>query len=164
MERLYTDYSNKNIPIPTKEKYKIQLISKVESVLKRMRWKVLQFLGRLESSNKETYGFKSRKYPRTIDDLIGFEDDLMSLIKNIQFRNVRNTFQEQLANDIKQIKCTNKVIVPADKTRNLCKVEKEDYKKYLEDNITKTYKKSTNSKVSRVDLNAKKDRKQAVNK
>ena len=117
MERLYTDYSNKNIPTPTKEEYKIQLISKVESV------------GRLESSNKETYGFKSRKYPRTIDDLIGFEDDLMSLIKNIQFRNVRNTFQEQLANDIKQIKCTNKVIVPADKTRNLYKVEKENYRK-----------------------------------
>ena len=88
----------------------------------------------------------------------------MSLITNIQLRDVRNTFQEQLANDIKQIKCTNKVIVPADKTRNLCKVEKEDYKKYLEDNITKTYKKSTNSKVSRVDLDAKKDRKQAVNK
>ena len=54
MERLYTDYSNKNIPTPTKEECKIQLISKVESVLKRMQWKVLQFLGKLESSHKET--------------------------------------------------------------------------------------------------------------
>ena len=47
--------------------------------------------------------------------------------------------------------------VPADKTCNLYKVEKGDYyKKYLTDNITKTFKKSTNSKVIRVDLYAKK--------
>ena len=36
-------------------------------------------------------------------------------------------------------------------------MEKEDYhKKYLRDNITKTYKKSTNSKVNTVDLDVKK--------
>ena len=73
-----------------------------------MRWKELSFLRKLESSNKETHGFKSQKCPQTIDELIGFKDDLMSLIKNIEFRNVSNTFQEQLANDIKEIKCTNK--------------------------------------------------------
>ena len=39
----------------------MQLISKVESVLKRMRWKAPQFLGKLGSSNKETCGFKSQK-------------------------------------------------------------------------------------------------------
>ena len=80
----------------------------------------------------------------------------MSLIKNIEFRNVSNTFQEQLANEIKQIKCTNKVNVPADKTCNLYKVEKEDYKKYLRDKIPKTYKKSNNLSVNRVDLDPKK--------
>ena len=35
-------------------------------------------------------------------------------------------------------------------------MEKENYKKYLRDNITKTYKKTTNSKVNRVDLDVKK--------
>ena len=35
-------------------------------------------------------------------------------------------------------------------------MEKENYKKHLRDNITKIYKKSTNSKVNRVDLDAKK--------
>ena len=121
-----------------------------------MRWKALQFLGKLESSNKETYEFKSRKWLQTIDELIGIEYDLISLIKSIEFRNFSDTFQEQLANDIKEIKCTNKVIVPVDKTRKLCVVEKEYYKKYLRDNITKTQRKSTNSKVNRVDLDAKK--------
>ena len=38
--------------------------------------------------------------------------------------------------------CTNKTIAPVDKTRNLCKVKKENYdKKYLSSNIYKTYKK-----------------------
>ena len=84
MERLHTDYSNKNIPIPTKEEYKTRLISKVESTLKRMCWKALQLLGKLESNKKETYGFKSRKCVQTIDEWIGFEGDLMPLIKNIE--------------------------------------------------------------------------------
>ena len=140
MEKLHRDYSNKNIPIPTKKEYKIQLISKVKSVLKRILWKALQFLRKRESINKETYRFKLGKYPQTIDELIGFENDLMSLI-----------------NDTKQLKCNNKVIVPADKTHNLYKVEKEDYKKYLRDNTTKTYKMSTNSKVNRVNVDAKKN-------
>ena len=35
-------------------------------------------------------------------------------------------------------------------------MEKGDYKKCLKDKITETYKKSTNSKVNRVDFNAKK--------
>ena len=59
MERLYTNYSNKKIPIPSPNEYKLQLISKVEHLLKRMRWKNLQFQGKLESDNKETYGLKS---------------------------------------------------------------------------------------------------------
>ena len=65
-------------------------------------------LGKLESLNKETLGFKSRKFLQTTDALIGFEDDLVSMIKNIEFRNASNTFQEQLASDIRS---TNKVRV-----------------------------------------------------
>ena len=80
----------------------------------------------------------------------------MSLIKNIEFRYVSNTVQEQLTRDIKQIKYINIGIVPADNTLNLYKVEKEDFEKCLRDNIIKTYKKSTNSKVNRVDLDVKK--------
>ena len=115
-----------------------------------MHKEALQFLQKRESSNKETYGFKSGKCSQTID-----EDDLMSLIKNIECCNVSNTFQEHLANSIKEIKCSNKIIVPANKTCNLCRVEKKDYKKYLRDNTTKTYQKLTNSKINGVDLDAK---------
>ena len=96
-----------------------------------MRWKTLQFQGKLESDNKETYGFKSRKCPNGVDKLSKFEDDLMLMIKNIEFRNVNNNFQDRLKNDISEVRNTEKVIIPADKTRNLYKMEKEDYNKYF---------------------------------
>ena len=38
-----------------------------------MRWKALKFLGRLESSEKETFGFRSRKCPPVVDELTNFE-------------------------------------------------------------------------------------------
>ena len=149
-------YSNKNIPIPLRNEYKIQLISKVENVLKRMRWRALQFLGKLEENNKETYGFKSRICPQSVDELSKFEDDLMLMIKNIDFRNVYSKFQEKLKYDITKIRSSKKVIVPADKTRNLYKMEKEDYNKFSSENITKTYKKSNRNKVNKLNLDAKK--------
>ena len=79
----------------------------------------------------------------------------------MEFCKISNIFQEQLGNSSKEIKRTSKIIVPAEKfiiyiKRYLYKVKKEGYKKYLSDNITKTYKKSTNSKVNRVDLDVKK--------
>ena len=39
------------------------LTSKIEKVIKRMGWKVLEFLGKLDSNSnkKETYGFKPLK-------------------------------------------------------------------------------------------------------
>ena len=55
------NYSTKNIPIPTKHEYTIKLISKVEQFIKRMRWKALQFLGKLDNTVQENYGFKTRK-------------------------------------------------------------------------------------------------------
>ena len=156
MERLYTDYFNKNISIPSQNEYKLQLISKLEHLLKRMIWKTLQFQGKLESDNKETYGFKSRKCPNGVDELTKFEDDLMLMIENIEFRNVSNTFQDQLKNDISEIRNTEKVIIPADKIRHLYKMKKDDYNKYLTDNITETYKKSNMNKVNKLNLEGKK--------
>ena len=61
MERFNISYSQKNIPIPTKKQYKIQLISKVEDLVKRMRWKAFEFLGKLDNQVRDNYGFKSSK-------------------------------------------------------------------------------------------------------
>ena len=39
MEKINFNYSLKNIPIPSKSSYQLELIDKIESLIIRMRWK-----------------------------------------------------------------------------------------------------------------------------
>ena len=78
------------------------------------------------------------------------------MIKNIQFKNIKNDFQTKLKNDISDIQICQKVLVPADKSRNIYKMETADYKKLLHDNITRTYKKSDQRKIDNINKDAKK--------
>ena len=135
------DYSLKNIPIPSEDAYTTRLIEKVESVLKRMRWKAFFYLkGPTTDDPKETYGLKSRKCPPQVDELKAFEDDALKMIEMIEFRRVADPFQQRLRSDIQKIRASPDIIVPADKTRNLYEVNKEQYTKLLSNNITKHYK------------------------
>ena len=88
-----------------------------------MRWKILEFLGKLNSSDKITYGFKSRNCPPIVHELENLNEwnELLFMIKNIQFRKVNNSFQNQLNEDIKQIKRDSKIFVPADKLATFIK-------------------------------------------
>ena len=109
-----------------------------------MRWKCLEFLGKRSSKvSKESYGFKSLKCPAAVEQMADFELDLMSMIKNLEFRKVNNVCQEQLKSDIEQIKNNNKIFVSADKSRNPYMLQQEEYIKLLKENVTKTYKKLT---------------------
>ena len=74
METFKIEYSTKNIPRPSKHEFKIELIFKVESVIKGMRWKTLEFLGKLDSTEKETYSFNSCQCPPIVDELSDFEN------------------------------------------------------------------------------------------
>ena len=65
-----------------------------------MRWKALEFLGKLHSSDKLMYSFKSRNRLPIVHELENFENELF-MIKNSQFRKVNNSFQSQLNEDIK---------------------------------------------------------------
>ena len=107
------NYSDKNIPIPSNQDYKIQLISKTEKFIKRMRWKALQFLGKLESTDKLTYGFQTRHCPPVIEQLVDFENDLMLMIKNIQFKRSNDSFQNNLIVDIHEIRKSNEIFIAA---------------------------------------------------
>ena len=123
-----------------------------------MRWKTLEFLGKLDNddNNRETYGFKSTKCSPAVPELSQFENDLMYLVKNLEFRKINNEFQNKLNNDINEIKTRDKVFVAADKSRHIYKMEKDQYKKLLKENITKTYKKSNKRKISNINWEAKK--------
>ena len=47
------NYSMKNIPIPNNNSYKLLLIEKIESFIKRLRWKALFYIDKNENkSNK----------------------------------------------------------------------------------------------------------------
>ena len=61
MEKIKFNYSMKNIPIPDKSKYYIKFIEKIESFIKRIRWKAYFFLNNdnKDPHKKEIYGFKT---------------------------------------------------------------------------------------------------------
>ena len=76
MERFNISYSQKNIPMPIEKQYKIQLIYKVENPAKRMRWKALGFLGKLHNQVRDHYGFKSSKFPPSVNELSNLDQIL----------------------------------------------------------------------------------------
>ena len=65
-----------------------------------MRWRAFFFLKRDEETDgpetKETFGFRTRKCPPRVEELEAFEDDLLRLIENVQFRKTKNDLQERL--------------------------------------------------------------------
>ena len=53
------------------------------------------------------------------------------MTKNVEFRNINNTFQEKLKNDIKELRESDKVFVSADKSLNIyIKWKKMNIKSY----------------------------------
>ena len=53
LNRVNFNYSTKNIPIPSRNSFKKRLIEKVESVIKRMRWKAFFFMKDDDDSRRE---------------------------------------------------------------------------------------------------------------
>ena len=124
-----------------------------------MRWKALFFLKdqecNEETTREEKFGFKSRKCPPQIDEMKPFEDDLLAMIENVQFKEVTGSFQKTLKEDIKKIKDSKKMIIAADKTRNLYEMEKDQYEKLLRENITKNYKIAKKDAYNKINDEAK---------
>ena len=106
MEKINYNYLLKNIPTPRNTSYQLKLIEKVESVIKRMRWKAHFFLNgnNTEETRKETFGFKSHHHPPQPTELEMFEKGLLHIINSIKFRNQKKTFQQKLKADISKIK------------------------------------------------------------
>ena len=63
-------------------------------------------------------------------------------IQKVQLTNVQNTFQENLKEDIQNIKSSTKMLVFADKSTNFYDLSRDHYEKLLHGNITQTYKKA----------------------
>ena len=78
------------------------------------------------------------KYPPAVEEITQFENYLLLLIKNLKFKKVHNDFQMRLPHDIKEIKA-----------------KKDEYNKLLQDNISKTYKKSSAKKLRDINFEAR---------
>ena len=61
-----------------------------------------------QSESSFKYGLKRRKCPLQHKDLMEFEDDLQKMISNVQFRRVKNDYQNRLKNDIRSIQSSKK--------------------------------------------------------
>ena len=158
MERVSFNYSVKNIPIPSKNAYFKNLIFKLESFIKRIRWQVYFF----DKPNKiddattvNNFGFKSILKPPKNEHLNAFEEDLSGLVRNIEFKRANTVFQNQLNKDINMINKDPLLAIPASKSNNLYKVNKGTYSKWLQNNITKSYKKSNVILINNINKEAK---------
>ena len=158
MERVKFNYSMKNIPIPSKNAYLKNLIFKLESFIKQIRWKAYLFENSNEINKTTTatnFGFKSVKTPPKNEHLSAFENDLYDLVRNIEFKRINTAFQNQLNKDINSINNDPLLFIPADKTNNLYKLNNDKYKKLLQDNITKSYKKANTNSIRSINKEAK---------
>ena len=132
------------------------LMSKTENLIKRMRWKTLAFLGKIEQSkHNQNYVFRTINCPAVMEELREFECNLHLMIKNVVFKKVNNSFQTQLLNYVKKVKESDKMFVPDDKSRNIYLLSKDEYQKLLTENITKAYKMTNRNKVYDINNEAK---------
>lgn len=156
--RTTLSYSLKNIPIPSNQSYLMRLVEKIESFVRRIRWRAHFFLNNgqeeTEHATEEHYGLSSTLAAPHVKELEPFEEDLAKLIEDVEFRKVSNDFHSTLKKDINRIKASNSVFVKADKTRNMYELSKEQYDKLLVENVTKHYRTAANDAADTINAEA----------
>ena len=156
MNAINLGYSLKNIPIPPNNVYLKCLVDKIENFVRRLRWKAFFFEKSTNDATfnnnndnnvfkQESHGFKSLKTPPQNELLNPFENDLYDIMRNIEFKHRKNQFQSKMKQDLQNIKSSDNLFVPADKTTNMYEMPKDNYNKLLKENITKNYKKCDKS-------------------
>ena len=74
-----------------------------------------------------------------------FEEGMIHIIQNISFKGTQSQFQEGLEEDIASVKNDSRLFVKADKSTNFYKLDVPEYRRLLEANVTKTYRKALSS-------------------
>ena len=166
-------FSPKNIPLPNKKEYMKQLIYAVRKFINALRWRVIFYKMKTETDQEKkkhenhpdlkdvlngqnNYGFKSGNMAPEVPELVPFEQAIFEMINQLTFRNYHNKFLDSLKSDLENIRIdeVTKVIVAADKTRNLYKCDADWYKKTLKTEISKDYKGAQDSEVLMVNEEA----------
>ena len=150
MESTRFDNSTKDIPLPSETVYKRKLIEKTEHLCKCMRWKAFFFLNpNTEGSRKEKFGFS---YPQ-VHVMLNFEKRLLGMIETIKFCKVKCEFQKKIFAAIQNnIMKSDELLVSADKTSNLYRMDTTSFNDLLQKNITR---KVTQVITNTIELEAK---------
>ena len=80
-----------------------------------------------------------------------FEKEMFDIVDNIQFKKVHDRFQHKLKKDVIKIKSSNKILVQADKSRNIYIMDNNEYSKLLSESITQKYKFAEGKTVDEID-------------
>ena len=131
MEPVNLGYPDKNIPIAKPREYLKCLFEKTESFLRRVRWKVYHFLNPSDKATRDTFGFPTTKLPPPVKELDEFENNMLTLVQNIEFNYQSCDFQKRLTKDTTQIKADTKLLVPADKTTNFYRLDSHSYNQLM---------------------------------
>ena len=130
------------------------MVEKVESFVRRLRWKAYQFCKENRENNSDqckNFGFKTVVTPPQN----AFENDMYDRITNVEFTNIRNEFLDHLNRDIESIRSSKNVLVFANKSTNLYELSRDSYQKFFHDNITQTYKKAPKNAKRDIDRKTK---------
>ena len=76
------------------------------------------------------------------------------MVHSLEFKPVHNPLQSKLKRDLADIRSSDNMLVFADKTTNLYSMHKDQYKKLLHENVTKSYKKSDATVVTGINSEA----------
>ena len=91
----------------------------------------------------------------SVKELVPFENYMMDMMRNLEFKRVNNAFQSNLRNDIGQIRRSNNLLISEDKSRNIDQVSKASYERMMHESVTKTYKKCNTNKSNSINFKAK---------
>ena len=78
------------------------------------------------------------------------------MVRYIEFKSVRNSFESTLREDLNKINSSWNWLAFADKTTNLYEMPVDEYNALLNNNITKTYRKAGSNAKRNIDKEAKK--------
>ena len=93
MEEIKFDYSMKNIPLPNRDNYLKKMIHEVQLFFQRSRWLYFWINQDKQTKKKETYGFKTEKSAPASNEMTHYENDIIHLISNIEYREVTNEYR-----------------------------------------------------------------------
>ena len=99
-------YSLKNIPMPSKCQYLKCMVEKVESFVRRLRWKAYYFCKENRENDSDqckNFRFKTVATSPQSEDLNAFQNYMYDMTRNIKFTNIKNEFLDHLNRDIESI-------------------------------------------------------------